>query len=88
MRIQFNEAGFRELLTGSYADSLAKKEADELAERANAVPSTTDPAATEPYYEVQDGSDAERARYRVRAAGRRAMRHEAKTNALQKALGQ
>ena len=62
-------------------------EADRLADRANAVASTTDPAATEPYYEVEDGSDNKRARRRVRAAGARAMKHEAKTNALQKALG-
>lgn len=87
MRIQFNDAGFRELLTGDYAKSLVKKEAEQLEERANAVPSTTSPAHDKPYYVSEDGSDGERARYRVRADGARAMRHEAKTNALQKALG-
>ncbi|MFV8049943.1 MULTISPECIES: hypothetical protein [Mycobacteriaceae] len=87
MRIQWNEAGFDALLTGAHAQGLVDDAANDLAERANAVPSTTDPVATEPYYEVQDGSDNKRARRRVRAVGARAMRHEAKTNALQKALG-
>ena len=87
MRITFNQSGFDELLTGSFAQGLVDDEADRLAGRANAVASTTDPVATEPYYEVQDGSDNKRARRRVRAVGARAMRHEAKTNALQKALG-
>ena len=87
MRITFNQSGFDELLTGSFAQGLMDDEADRLAGRANAVPSTTDPAVTEPYYEVEDGSDNKRARRRVRAAGARAMKHEAKTNALQKALG-
>ena len=87
MRITFNQSGFDELLTGSFAQGLVDDEADRLAGRANAVASTTDPAATEPYYEVEDGSDNKRARRRVRAAGARAAKHEAKTNALQKALG-
>lgn len=87
MRITFNQSGFDELLTGSFAQGLVDDEADRLAGRANAVALTTDPAATEPYYEVEDGSDNTRARRRVRAAGARAMKHEAKTNALQKALG-
>lgn len=87
MRIKFHDAGFDQLLTGSFAQSLVDDAANEIAEKANAVPSTTDPAATEPYYEVEDGSDNKRARRRVRAAGARAMKHEAKTNALQKALG-
>ncbi len=87
MKVTFHQSGFDELLTGSYANSLLDKETESIADRANAVPSTTDPAASVPYYEVEDGSDGKRARRRIRAAGARAMRHEAKTNALQKALG-
>ena len=49
MRITFNQSGFDELLTGSFAQGLVDDEADRLAGRANAVASTTDPAATEPY---------------------------------------
>ena len=87
MKVTFHQDGFDELLTGSYANSLLDKEAEPMLDRANDVSSTTDPAATEPYYEMEDGSDGKRARRRIRAAGARAMRHEAKTNALQKALG-
>lgn len=87
MRIQFNESAFDDLLTGSYANSVLDEHAEPMLDRANDVSSTTDPAATEPYYEMEDGSDGKRARRRIRAAGARAMRHEAKTNALQKALG-
>lgn len=86
MRIEFNRQGFRELRTSAAAEALVEREANELAARANSVASTTDPAATEPYYEVQDGSDSDRARKRVRPTSARAARHEAKTNALQKAL--
>ncbi|MGB3480853.1 MAG: hypothetical protein WBB07_01385 [Mycobacterium sp.] len=84
MRIEFNAAGFRELLTSAGAQSLVDKHADALAGRANAVPSTTSPAATEPCYEVEDGSDGDRARRRVKTTGTRAARHEAKTQALQR----
>ena len=87
MRIKFNDAGFDQLLTGSHAQSLVEDAANEIAEKANAVPSTTDPAATEPYYEVEDGSDSKRARRRIKPTSARAAKHEAKTNALQKALG-
>lgn len=86
MRIKFNQSAFRELRTSAGAKSLVKGYADEMAAQANAVPSTTEPAATEPYYEVQDGTDEERARYRVRTASARAAKHEAKTQALQRAL--
>lgn len=88
MRIKFHDAGFDALLSGSFANSVLDEHADPMLERANSVPSTTDPAHGQPYYEMEDGSDDKRARRRIRAAGARAMRHEAKTNALQKALGQ
>lgn len=87
MRIKFNDAGFNELLTSAAANALLDEHAESMAERANAVPSTTDPAHTEPYYEIQDGSDGKRARRRIYADGGRAMAHEAKTQALQRALG-
>lgn len=87
MRIRFNPDGFRELLTSPAVTAMLEDHADRVAERANAIPSTTEPAATEPYYEVQEASDGERARFRVRAASRRAVRHEAKTQALLKGLG-
>jgi hypothetical protein len=86
MRIEFNKAGFSDLLTSSAAKAKLRGEAERIAGRANLSPPTTVPAATEPYYEVEDGSDAERARYRVRTTGVRAARHEAKTQALQKAM--
>lgn len=84
MRVQFNEGAFRELRHS--AAGLVKGHADEMAERANAVPSTTEPAATEPYYKVAEASDADRPRYRVHTTGDRSAKHEAKTNALQKNL--
>jgi len=87
VRITFNDNGFRELLTSAATTAMLKGHADRVCRAANAVPSTTVPAATEPYYEVQEASDSDRARFRVRAAGRRAVRHEAKTQALLKGLG-
>lgn len=87
MRITFNDAGFRQLRTSAAATAMLKGHADRIAEAANAVPSTTSPAATEPYYEVHDGSDAKRSRFRVVTANRRAVGHEAKTQALLKGLG-
>jgi molybdopterin/thiamine biosynthesis adenylyltransferase len=86
IRLKFNKDGFRELRTSAGAKALVEAEAEKLAARANAVPSTTNPEAAEPYYEVQDGTDNERARYRVRTNSRRSARHEAKTQALQKGL--
>lgn len=86
MRIKFNNAGFRELRTSANTKAYVRGFAEEMAETANKVPSTTDPAATEPYYEVEDGADNERARYRVRVTSARAAKHEAKTQALQKAI--
>lgn len=87
MRIEFHQAGLNELLTSSAAKSLLHEQADAMLERANAVPSTTDPANAEPYYEVEDGSDGKRARLRIHPTSARAAKHEAKTQALQKALG-
>lgn len=86
VRIKFNEAGFRELLTSAGAGALLDEHAEPMAAKANAIASTTEPAATEPYYEVEDGSDGKRARRRVRTTGERAAKHEAKTQALHKAL--
>lgn len=86
MRIKFNNNSFRELRTSAATKGLVRGHADEMAGRANAVPSTTQPANTEPYYEVEDGTDTERARYRVHTASARAARHEAKTQALQKSI--
>lgn len=89
MRIEFKEAGFKELLTSSATKNLVKRHADDRAERANDSASTTDPEATDPYYEVKDGT-TDRARYYVQCAGgeqlTRNIRHEAKTQALQKSL--
>jgi hypothetical protein len=87
MKITFNDAGFNELLTGAYAQGLLDEHTVPMAERANAVPSTTEPAHDKPYYEIDDTSDGKRARRRIYAAGARASAHEAKTNALQRALG-
>lgn len=86
VRIKVNRAGFRDLRTSAAVEALLEKQAQALAGRANAIPSTTDPAATDPYYEVEEASDRERARRRVRSAGPRAARHEAKTQALQKSV--
>ncbi len=86
VRIEFNSRGFDELKTSPGADAVVKKHADELAARANAVPSTTEPAATEPYYTAYEAGDQHRARYRVVTSGIRAIAHEAKTNALQRSL--
>lgn len=86
MRIEWNDAGFDQLLTSSAAQALVDQHAEALADRANAVASTTSPEATEPYYEVVDGSDEHRARRWVRTTGARAARHEAKTHALQQGM--
>jgi hypothetical protein len=83
--IKFNSAAFKAILTSSAVKAKIKGLADDMAAAANSVPSTTSPAAKEPYYEVQDGT-TDRARYRVRTTGLRAARHEAKTQALQRNL--
>jgi len=87
MRIAFNPAGFNELLTSAGAETLVDGHAQRMAAAANAVPSTTEPAATEPYYEVVEASDGKRARRRIRTTGPRASKHEAKTQALLRSLG-
>lgn len=86
MRVKFNEAGFRELLTGTGAQSLVEQHAQRVASSANRVPSTTQPARVGDYYEVQDGSDGDRARRRVVTSDARSVAHEAKTHALLRAL--
>ena len=84
--VDFNDAAFRELLTSPGVTAMLSGHAERIAERANAVPSTTEPAATEPYYAVRDRSDGDRARFQVQTDGFRAMNHEAKTEALLRAL--
>ncbi|MEC4856721.1 hypothetical protein R2325_14025 [Mycobacteroides chelonae] len=87
MRIEFNDKGFKELLTSEPVKAGLKPYADEIAEKANAIPSITQPAATEPYYEVVDGTDEDRARYYVQTANPRAINHEKVTDALLRGLG-
>jgi hypothetical protein len=84
VRVEFHSRGFQQLLTSPETNAVVRGHADDMAERANAVPSTTQPATSEPYYEVQDGTDEKRARYRVRTASERAAKHEARTQALQR----
>lgn len=86
VRIKFNEAGFRALLTGAGAQSLVEEHAERVAAAANAVPSTTQPAHVGDYYEAKDASDGDRARRRVVTTDDRAAAHEAKTHALLRAL--
>lgn len=86
VRIKINEAGFRELLTGAAAQGLLDEVAESVADKANSVASTTSPPYDEPYYEITDGSDEERARRRIIGTGARAMAHEAKTQALLRAI--
>lgn len=85
-RIEINEAGFDALRTSVPVKNLVERHASELAARANAVPSTTDPAADEPYYAVEDTTDGRRARYRIHTTGDRSVKHETKTQALQGSL--
>ena len=86
MRIDFHEEGFREILTSEGANGLVEAEAVAIAARANAVPSTTEPAHVGPYYDVQDSSSKSRARRTVIGNSPRSMAHEAKTNALQRGV--
>ena len=86
MKFRINEAGFDQLRTSGQAQSEVKERADRIAAAANAIPSTTDPAATEPYYKSYEAGDENRARYRVATTSIRASRHEAKTFALQRGL--
>lgn len=82
VKIDFNKAGFRQLLTSASARSELRKHGRRIREGANAIPSTTAPAATEPYYEMVDGPSEDRARVRVQTTSSRAVRHERKTQAL------
>lgn len=86
VRMEINKAGFRELRTSAGVHRILEGEADPIAGRANGVPSSTNPASDDPYYVVRDGSDEERARKRVVTANPRAMRHEARTQALQRSV--
>jgi hypothetical protein len=86
MKIRFNNKGFDALRTSAGAQALVREHADKLAVAANAVPSTTTPAATAPYYEAHEAGDEHRARYRVATTGIRASRHEMKTHALLRGL--
>ena len=83
MRFVANYAGFA-ALRQSYKSEI-KSHADRMEAAANAIPSTTDPAATEPYYKTYDASDGDRPRFRVVTANIRAQRHEARTFALHRA---
>ena len=83
MKFVANNAGFAELRHSYKAE--IKSRADRMEAAANAIPSTTSPAATEPYYETHDASDEDRPRFRVATTSLRASRHEAKTFALQRA---
>ncbi len=86
MMFERNDAGFNAIRKAAEFDSWAKREAEAIAAAANAIPSTTDPATDEPYYEVFEAGDGARARYRVATASLRAQRHEMRTQALQRAL--
>lgn len=86
MKIKFNNRGFDALRTSAGAQALVKEHAERIEAAANAIPSTTSPAATEPYYEAHEAGDEHRARYRIATTGIRASRHEAKTFALNRAL--
>jgi hypothetical protein len=86
MKIRFNNKGFDELRTSAGAQALVKQHADRIEAAANAIPSTTTPAATEPYYESHEAGDEHRARYRIATTGIRAYRHDVKTQALLRSL--
>jgi hypothetical protein len=83
MMFERNDAGFNAIRKAAEFDSWAKREAEAIAAAANAIPSTTDPATDEPYYEVFEAGDGSRARYRVATTSLRAQRHEARTLALE-----
>ena len=85
IKLVMNDAAFDEIRTSPGAKALLKGHADDIEQAANAIASTTEPAAVEPYYETYDASDKHRARYRVATTNIRAARHEAKTFALERA---
>lgn len=84
VKLKFNYAGFDALRLS--AKPLVDEAAEKILAAANSSPSTTDPAVTYPYYQLHDASDEHRARARVATTTDRARKHEAKTQALQKAL--
>jgi len=86
MMFERNDAGFNAIRKQAQFANMAKSKAEAIAAAANAIPSTTDPATEEPYYEVFEAGDGARARYRVATASLRAQRHEMRTQALQRAL--
>ena len=86
VRTEINVAGFRELRTSAGVHRILEEQAEGMASRANAIPSSTGSEPDRPYYEVSDASDVDRARKRVHTTGARAARHEAKTQALQRSI--
>ena len=81
-QIKINQAALRKL-----AKKAMEKEAKKVAKRANAIASTTDPAATEPYYEIDDkGREVRVQTTSSPGMNRRAAWHEATTQALQRSL--
>lgn len=82
MKIEFHSEGFRELLRSGAARKLLAEKAAPITQQANAVPSTTEPAATDPYYRTRDVTDNQRAKRRIETTGPRSVRHEHKTQAL------
>jgi hypothetical protein len=74
-KIEFNSAGFRELLTS--AGPVLDEHAETIAGKAN---------ADGDHYEVTDGSDNNRARRRIVTKDHAARVHEAKTQALQRSI--
>ena len=86
MKFAFNQAGLNALRTTSQMQTKVRAGAERVEASANAIPSTTSPAATEPYYEAYEAGDEKRARQRVVTTGIRAARHEVKTQALLRAV--
>ena len=82
IKFQPNLEGFDTVRTWPSTKALLLEKAERMAAEANSVPSTTLPAATEPYYEVNEAGDERRARYRVTTTSLRAYLHENKTFAL------
>jgi hypothetical protein len=77
-----NDAGFDQLRLSAGSQALVREAAEKVEAAANAIPSTTSPAAEEPYYSSREDNTPSRARYLVGTTGIRASRHEARTKAL------
>ena len=86
IKFEWNDAGFAELRTSAGAKALIQKHAKKVADAANAIPPTTDEPHDGDYFAAHDASDAKRARARVTTTDVRSMRHEARTQALEKGL--